>query len=136
MKALWPWLGRLLLGGIFAYAAVTKLLDPAALAADIGHYRLVPHPAAVLLASYLPWIELLCAAAVLSRQQERGALTLLLGLCLIFSVALASAWIRGLDITCGCFGHSTTTSVPWALARSSALGLIALILLRYPQRQT
>jgi len=135
MKALWPWLGRLVLGGIFAYAAVTKLLDPAAFATDIGHYRLLPHSATVLLANYLPWLELLCSTAVLCRRQERGALTILVILCLMFALALASAWIRDLDITCGCFGHGTTTGVPWAMVRNAILALIAVALLRCPARQ-
>jgi putative oxidoreductase len=70
---------------------------------------------------------LVCAAAVLFRWRERGALALLFGLCGLFSLALASAWWRGLDITCGCFGHADkSTALPLALARSVTLGLIAL----------
>lgn len=130
MKAAGDWLFRLLLGGTFAYAATTKLLDPSAFAVDIGHYHLLPYPLALAAAIYLPWLELICAAAVLSRRFEKGALLLLLGLCALFCVALASAWWRGLDITCGCFGNAASTTVPMALARSVALGLVAFYLLK------
>jgi hypothetical protein len=55
-------------------------------------------------------------------------------MCGVFCVALASAWFRGLDINCGCFGHGTTASdLPLAVARSFALGLLALFL--FKQRQ-
>lgn len=130
MKSAGDWLFRLLLGGTFAYSAASKLLDPSAFAADIGHYHLLPHPLTLAAAVYLPWLELFCATAVLSCRFERGALLLLLGLCGLFSLALASAWWRGLDLTCGCFGGRTATTAPWALARSVVLALAAYYLLR------
>lgn len=131
LKSMALWGGRLLLGGAFAYAAVLKLVDPAAFATDIGHYRLLPYPLTSALAVYLPWLELMSAVAVLIRWRERGALVLLLGLCVLFSLALASAWWRELDISCGCFGHAgAATGLPFALARSTALGLVAFLLLK------
>jgi hypothetical protein len=46
----------------------------------------------------------------------------------IFCAAIASAWIRGLDIHCGCFGHSGTSStLPFALVRSLGLGFVAVL---------
>lgn len=137
LKSAGRWAGRLLLGGVFAYAAVGKLADPAGFITDIGHYHLLPYPVTVAAGLYLPWLELICAAAVLSRRQERGALLLLLGLCSLFAAALASAWWRGLDINCGCFGHRANSSaLPLALIRAVALGLVAWFMLRAlrPQR--
>jgi hypothetical protein len=46
---------------------------------------------------------------------ERGALVLITLLLTVFTLALASALVRGLSIDCGCFGHtfiSTGTVVP------------------------
>lgn len=131
MKNLAAWIGRLLLAGTFGYAAVLKLADPSAFATDIGHYRLLPYPLTLAAGVYLPWLELACAAAILFRWRERGALALLLMLCVLFSLALASAWWRGLDITCGCFGHTgAATGLPVGLARSVILGMIAWSLLQ------
>jgi putative oxidoreductase len=131
LKTVMLWAGRLLLGGTFAYAAVLKLADPATFATDIAHYRLLPYPLTLAVSVYLPWLELVCAMAVLVRWRERGAQALLLGVCVVFSLALASAWWRGLDISCGCFGHAgVATALPFALARSTALGLVALLLLK------
>lgn len=123
------WICRLLLGGTFVYAAVLKVMDPPSFVVDIGHYHLLPYPLTVVLAIYLPWLELVCGGAALFRWHERGALILLLGLCVLFSLALASAWFRDLDISCGCFGHGTSTTLPLALARSLILGLVTVCLL-------
>jgi uncharacterized membrane protein YphA (DoxX/SURF4 family) len=130
MKTAGAWLSRLLLGGTFAYAAASKLLDPSAFVTDIGHYRLLPYPLTILLAVYLPWLELVCAAAVLLRRLERGALVLLLGLCALFSIALASTWWRGLDINCGCFGAGAPGNLSLAFVRGLCLGGLSLYLLR------
>lgn len=131
VKMIAQWIGRLLLGGIFAYAAARKIMDPSAFAADIAHFRLLPHPLTLALGLYLPWLELICGAGVIVRRFESGALLLITLMCVLFCLALTSAWFRGLDINCGCFGHATASSpLPWAIARSLVLGLIAFVLLR------
>jgi len=131
LKTAAHWCCRLLLGGTFIYAATLKIMDPAAFVADIDHYRLVAYPLAAVLGVYLPWLEVVCGLAVVLRWRERGALVLLLTLCTVFSVALASAWMRGLDINCGCFGRGTTANVPWALMRSLGFGGLSAYLLRW-----
>ena len=122
------WCGRLLLGGTFAAAAVAKIADPAGFVADIGHYKLLPYPLTVTAGIYLPWLELICGISALCRWRERAALILMLCLCVLFFAALSSAWFRGLDINCGCFGHSASSTITTALARSLALGFLALLL--------
>jgi hypothetical protein len=100
--ARWGLLG--VLAGVFAYAGALKVLDPAGFAGDIDAYRLTPHEASVLAALYLPWLELACAAGLFWRPLRLPALWILLGLLLVFGAAILSAWVRGLDIACGCFG--------------------------------
>lgn len=138
LKSTARWLARLLLGGVFIYAGGLKSLDPAVFATDIDHYRLLPYPLALLAGLYLPWLEILCGTAVILRWRERGALLLVAGLCALFALAITSAWVRGLDIRCGCFGHGNTgTALPVALLRSLVLGTLAVLLLRHtpPARQ-
>ena len=137
VKILALWLCRLLLGGTFAYAALNKIADPAAFATDITHYHLLPYALTLVFGLYLPWLELVCSAGVIFRWRERGALLLSALMCAIFCVAIGSAWFRGLDINCGCFGQSTSPSVlPLAFARSLALGLLALFLIRQTSGST
>ncbi len=52
----------------------------------------------------------------------RGALTILITLIAIFTLAITAAKFRGLDITCGCFGHASQHwSFPSHLATNLAI---------------
>src|SRR5258708_38442651 len=93
---------KLLVGGVFLVAGVLEVLDPARFAADIDHFRLLPYFAVAPLALYLPWLEIICGLAVFVGASRRSALVLLFGLTIVFIFAIASAWMRGLDIRCGC----------------------------------
>ncbi|HXA81247.1 MAG TPA: MauE/DoxX family redox-associated membrane protein, partial [Opitutaceae bacterium] len=98
---------RLLVGGIFVVAGVLKVFDPARFAADIDHFRLLRYFAVAPLALYLPWLEIICGLAVFVSAWRRSALLLLLALTIVFIAAITSAWMRGLDIRCGCFGAAS-----------------------------
>ena len=96
---------RLVIGLTFVYAGVVKALSPIRFTNDIHNYRLLPWSMAVALAFHLPWLEIWCGFALLLGRLYRAAIALLAGLTLIFIVASTSARIRGIDISCGCFGH-------------------------------
>ena len=102
-------------------------------ARDIQRYAIIPWPdATVLLAIYLPWLEILSGVAVIVRRLHLGALTTIAALMLVFTAALTSAWARGLDIECGCFGRkkeSIRTNFPALLARDLAVLAVACGLL-------
>lgn len=97
----------LIIGGIFIYSGVIKALDPVGFANDIDNYKILPWPLTVRLAFYLPWLEILCGLAVILGLLYRGGLLILTMLISIFIVASVVAKARGLDITCGCFGHAS-----------------------------
>ena len=126
-------LGRIILAAVFVYAGAAKALDPAAFADAIDSYRLLPYPAAAALALYLPWLEIVAGLGVIWSRARLGALALLLVLCLVFAVVVASAWIRNLDIACGCFGGGAAgaAALRVSLIRSVTLALVAGTLLRF-----
>ena len=97
----------LIIGGIFIYAGVIKAMDPIGFANDIDNHKILPWPFAVRLAFYLPWLEILCGLAVILGLLYRGGLLILTMLISIFIIASVIAKARGLDITCGCFGHAS-----------------------------
>jgi putative oxidoreductase len=103
---LWRIVG-LVVGGIFIYAGVMKIFDPVGFANDIDNYKILPWPLTVRLAFYLPWLEILCGLAVILGLLYRGGLLILTMLISIFIIASVIAKARGLDITCGCFGHAS-----------------------------
>jgi len=124
----------ILIGALFIYAGVVKALDPVRFAGDIENYHILPWPVGVRLAFYLPWLEILCGLALIFRRLYSGALVLVLALMLVFIGATISAKARGLDISCGCFGHvSDQLSFAWHLVLDLVL-ITALVLLLFRQR--
>jgi uncharacterized membrane protein YphA (DoxX/SURF4 family) len=145
-----------LLAGVFIFAGLSKMFDldpvladlmhlrfgdalvhfqqlsvasPVEFASGIDNFKLVPWPVSVGLAFYLPWLEVFCALGLMFRLLYRGALTLLIILIVVFTLAITAAKVRGLDITCGCFGHASQHwSFPSHLATNLTLltGLVVL----------
>jgi len=108
---------RLIVGGVFIYASLDKLLHPAAFAEVIHHYRIVPYPLLHLSAHLLPVVEMVCGVALVLGIWQRGAALLAGTLTVIFMAAITAALIRNLDISCGCFntdgGHGVGLDLLW-----------------------
>jgi putative oxidoreductase len=121
----------LIVGGIFIYAGAIKILDPIQFANDIDNYKILPWTIAVGLAFYLPWLEIFCGLALILRRLYLGGLSILTVLVAVFLIATIAAKVRGLDITCGCFGHASQNwNFPAHLAVDLAI-LGALLVLSF-----
>jgi putative oxidoreductase len=122
------------IAGIFIYAGALKALDPVQFANDIDNYKILPWPISVALAFYLPWLEIICGLGLVFRFLYRGALSILSVSIMVFTLATIAAKVRGLDITCGCFGHASQHwSFPSHLATNLAI-LAALLALGFSDR--
>jgi uncharacterized membrane protein YphA (DoxX/SURF4 family) len=118
---------RFALAAVFIYAGAVKIFDASQFAIDVQHYELTPWTVSVLVAVYLPWLEVVAGVALIVRRQQLGSLLALGGMTAIFLGALVSAWARGLDISCGCFGRESRniqTNFPLLLAQDLALLLV------------
>lgn len=102
-----PLLLRFILGGIFIYAGVLKIGDARAFAGDIAAYKILPYFYNLLVASILPWWEILLGLLLISGYRVKAAAASIGVLNGVFIIAIASAMIRGLDIDCGCFGKES-----------------------------
>lgn len=120
-----------ILSAVFAFAAVPKLFEPGSFAADIENYRVLPEALVGLAAVFMPAFELIIALALLWPRYQRGAALLATSLLLVFAIAMAQARVRGIDLSCGCFGAAFESKVSWlTVARSlglAALGVISLL---------
>jgi uncharacterized membrane protein YphA (DoxX/SURF4 family) len=105
-------LGRVLLAGVFAAAAVTKIGDPQAMVRAVRAYQLVPELAVRPLAYALPYVELALAVLLLLGLGVRYVAAVTGLLLVVFLVGVGSAWARGLRIDCGCFGGGGVTEDP------------------------
>ena len=96
-----------ILGWLFIYAGALKAWDPVKFATDIQNFRILPWQLSVRLAFYLPWLEIVCGAALVFGRLRTGALAILTSLMVIFLGAIIAARVRGIDLDCGCFGSAT-----------------------------
>lgn len=120
---------RVAVGGFFVAVGALKAADPAAFLGSIENYQILPHTLSVAAAFYLPYLEILCGACLILRCWQAGAILLMGGMLLVFITALGSAWARGLNIACGCFGEGGEPGrYGLALLRDAALlGAVALL---------
>lgn len=119
----------ILIGALFVYAGAVKVIDPVAFARDIDNYKMFPWKVGVSLAFYLPWLEIFCGLALITRVFFRGSVFIVTSLMTVFIIASVVAKARGLDVSCGCFGHASTyLNFSWHLVLDFVLlgGLLLL----------
>ena len=100
---------RLILGLLFLYAGISKLVDPGAFAIAIDGYGLVSWSMAKNLAYGLPVIEVVTGLGLVL--DVFGALGMIVAQLLGFMGVLLYAISLGLDVDCGCFGPEDSAGV-------------------------
>jgi uncharacterized membrane protein YphA (DoxX/SURF4 family) len=106
---------RMILGGLFVYAGVVKVLAPLDFAQNIRNYDLVGRSLSFIAAVVLPWLEILAGAFLIAGIWRRGAALVVSGLLVFFIALTVATIVRGLDVDCGCFG---------AIDRKAGFGVI------------
>jgi uncharacterized membrane protein YphA (DoxX/SURF4 family) len=145
MRAFLDWRGhavfalaaRLYLGAIFLLACWHKILEPAAFALDIATYQILPLGLVNLLAIVLPWAELAAGLMLLFGFRTRAAALLMAGMMAMFTVAIATAVAKGLDMSCGCFASQGASEDPisWrTILRDASWLLLAVYVFIFDRR--
>lgn len=120
-------LAQLAIGALFVAASLAKLGDLNDFANQVNHYRLAPVAVVNVIAMVTPWIELLAGLSLLLRVKPRAGAVVALAMLLVFTVAVAAAWARGLDFRCGCFGKAGAQSIgAQKFLENVALSLLAV----------
>ncbi len=132
-----PWLvllARVLVGGVFVFAGLSKLLLPhAEVVAMMQQYTVIPPAVIPLLATLLPWIEVLSGTALLIGFYTTPAAVLIGVQLLSFCGLMTAILLLGIDIEdCGCFGNLGWRETPLqVLVRDLVmLGLLVPVVIR------
>ena len=121
---------RLVLVAAFLLAAIPKIQDPVGFAISVESYRILTGQAVLWVALVLPWLELVIGFGLLIPKMRRASSLLIMLLLFIFVGLHASAWIRGLDIDCGCYAIESVSSNYFLLiSRNCALIIAAVFVL-------
>ncbi|GAB4363865.1 MAG: hypothetical protein Kow0042_02020 [Calditrichia bacterium] len=101
---------RIVLGMLFIIAAYGKLLNPQDFAINIENYRVLGEWLSRWIAVILPPLELIVGIMLIAGVWLQANFIIALLLYLVFDIMIFQAYLRGLDISCGCF--STADSGP------------------------
>jgi uncharacterized membrane protein YphA (DoxX/SURF4 family) len=136
--AAWPKallvIGRVALGLVFLIAAYTKLHFNGSwhlgdyhffFAMAIDSYNMLPLWAVELMARFLPILEAVLGALLISGLGLRWAASITSALLLVFIGAMTRALILHIQIKCGCFGNDEPLTI-FTLLRDSTLLVLAL----------
>lgn len=117
---------RFLAGGAFIVAAIMKMRDFSALMLSIQAFQLVPEVLIPAMAYIVPWTEIVCGLLLIYGIWSRASAGVAALLYAVFTVALASALLRGLKVDCGCFGALTGGGpITWLSVGRNAIFLAA-----------
>lgn len=121
---------RLVLGGLFIWAALTKLPNMAQFAEETANYRMLPAAIVPVFSAGLVGIELLAGLLMILGLSVRATALIVSGLLSAFTVGVAQALLRGIDLRCGCFGGADLAT--WAtVGRDAILLALCVPLLRF-----
>ena len=121
-------LARLAIGMVFVYAGAMKLCDVASFSRLISRYELLPDSFAGIAAVGLPVAEAAAGLMLVFTGRVRVAASAISAMLVAFIVALAQAAVRGLDVSCGCFGGVASSGLGWAIVRDVAMLVTSLYL--------
>ena len=93
---------EVILGGLFFYAGLQKILHPYEFAEAVLAYQLLPESLVGLAVAGLPWVEIAAGLGLVAGLKRRSCLLILAGLVAGFLVVILITMARGLKIDCGC----------------------------------
>ena len=99
---------RLALGGVMLVAGLLKVARPEVSARAVQAYQLLPFDLATYVGYGLPVLEVVLGALLVLGLFTRTSAAVSGVLLVAFIIGIASAWARGLNIDCGCFGEGGT----------------------------
>ena len=104
MSAAISFIFRIIVGGIFLLAGLAKISDPVRFLLTLREFQLFPEVLVRFLTVYLPWLEFVLGLFLILGILYRPSSLILACLNIVFTLAILSVIIRGIEVDCGCFG--------------------------------
>jgi uncharacterized membrane protein YphA (DoxX/SURF4 family) len=127
----------LILASVFLYSGLIKASSSTQFALGLAPFTFIPEVWLRPLSIVLPLCEIAGGALVLAPRSRPLGASLILGLCIIFAIALGWALANGIIVGCSCFGDDdepSATKMAIALVRDLVLAGLAISLLFLDRR--
>ena len=127
------WVLRIFLAVVFLVACIPKIINPHDFALAIFKYRIFPYYLVNITAIFVPWLEFTVAIALLVWGKGRkAALIIITVMVLLFTVAISSSLLRGINIACGCFSVKIDAAhIGWVSIARNLLLIVTAVWLLY-----
>ncbi len=120
---------RVMLGGIFLAASISKILDRSGFVSTVVAYDLIPRTLAEVYGWVIPWVELYIGCSLVLGVLPRVSAAMSIPLVISFAVASSYALEKFPGSICGCFGSFIALSHPVSLTIDGVMFLLALAIL-------
>jgi uncharacterized membrane protein YphA (DoxX/SURF4 family) len=124
------WIGvaaRLIVGLVDLAAGIAKYPDPAGNVRQVRAFDILPEAVVPTVGHALPTVEIVIGAALVLGILTRAFAVIGALFFIAFIIGIASAWARGLEINCGCFGGHGVPANPqrqYAIDIARDIGLL------------
>jgi uncharacterized membrane protein YphA (DoxX/SURF4 family) len=119
-------LSRIVVGGLFVYSGIDKIIDPLAFATIIHNYRITPPGMINYIAVIIPWIEFVAGVFLIFGCRTRASALTINLMLVFFTVILVVTALRGINVSCGCFSTSTAVKSNLGLRIIEDIGILIL----------
>lgn len=141
-RSWWPWVSipaRVVVGGVWIAAGALKLKDINDSIRSVRNFQILPEFMVPTVGRGLPILEIVVGSLLIIGLGLRVTAALSSLLQLAFIIGISSAWARGMQIECGCFGGSgtlkqnATAGYRWDIARDCGLLLLSVLIAGWPR---
>ena len=98
------WVISIILGGLFILAGIIKIVSPSEFESSLHVYKIIPTWSIWWIATILPWFEMILGAGIVFPKYRVSSSYGIIGLNIAFMLVLIIVWVKGIQISCGCFG--------------------------------
>lgn len=120
---------RVILGGIFLAASISKIMDMQGFVDTVIAYDLIPATLAEIYGWIIPWIELFIGWALVLGVFPRISAIISILLTISFAIASSYALEKFPDSICGCFGSFIPLNHYVSLTIDAIMFILAIIIL-------
>ena len=122
---------RIILGIVFLISSYSKLKDPIGFVQAIENYKIFGALLSRWGAIFIPALEFILAILLITGRWMKETFIITAALFTIFDVMIIQAYLRGLDISCGCFGSSHSPIDIWKFVENGIFTALAITGLIY-----
>ena len=124
-------------GILLIYASVDKIMHPHGFAVMVENYRVFGKDLSLLTAVFVPYLEAVVGILLIIGVWLEASAFINMMLFLVFLILIGQAYIRGLDISCGCFAVDETEKIGGLKLFTNILyAVFSIVLVRLIQKQS